>query len=59
MQSKFNQLAGQYKKELLNNVIPFWLKNSKDENFGGYFTCLHPQRKVFDTHKFIWLKVTV
>ena len=56
MQSKFNQLAGQYKKELLNNVIPFWLKNSKDEHFGGYFTCLDRQGKVFDTDKFIWLQ---
>lgn len=49
-------LAQQYKTELLNNVIPFWEKNSKDEQSGGYFTCLDRQGNVFDTDKFIWLQ---
>lgn len=49
-------LAQQYKAELLNNVVPFWEKNSKDEQSGGYFTCLDRQGNVFDTDKFIWLQ---
>ena len=52
----FKNLAQQYKAELLNNVIPFWEKNSKDEQSGGYFTCLDRQGNVFDTDKFIWLQ---
>ena len=46
----------QYKNELLENVIPFWLKKSQDKEFGGYFTCLDRQGNVFDTDKFIWLQ---
>ena len=52
----FESLAKQYQKELLDKVIPFWEKNSKDELFGGYFTCLDRQGKVFDTDKFVWLQ---
>jgi N-acylglucosamine 2-epimerase len=48
--------ANQYKNELLNNVLPFWLKNSKDENNGGYFTCLNRDGSVFDEDKFMWLQ---
>lgn len=52
----FNILARQYKTELLDDVIPFWLKNSQDTEFGGYFTCLDRKGNVFDTDKFIWLQ---
>lgn len=52
----FNELAQKYKSELLNKVIPFWEKHSKDEEFGGYFTCLNRAGEVFDTDKFIWLQ---
>lgn len=49
-------LAALYKEELLENVLPFWTGNSKDEKHGGYFTCLDRQGKVFDTDKFMWLQ---
>lgn len=52
----FKQLASQYKTELLGNVVPFWMKNSRDEENGGYFTCLDRKGNVFDTDKFIWLQ---
>lgn len=48
--------AAQYRDELLNNVIPFWLKYSKDEVNGGYFSCLDRDGMVFDTDKFMWLQ---
>ena len=54
MQTDFEKLAKLYKDELLDNVIPFWLNNSIDKEFGGYFTCLTRDGKVFDTDKFIW-----
>ncbi|RIJ48373.1 AGE family epimerase/isomerase [Maribellus luteus] len=50
------RLSEQYKNELLNKVIPFWETNSPDKEFGGYFTCLDREGKVFDTDKFIWLQ---
>jgi N-acylglucosamine 2-epimerase len=49
-------IAQQYKNELLQNVVPFWENHSKDEEFGGYFTCLDREGKVFDTDKFVWLQ---
>ena len=45
-----------YRNTLLNDVIPFWMKNSPDTEAGGYFTCLDREGKVFDTDKFVWLQ---
>jgi N-acylglucosamine 2-epimerase len=50
------QYAELYRNELLDNVIPFWLKHSRDEENGGYFTCLDRYGKVFDRDKFMWLQ---
>lgn len=52
----FKQLAEQYKTELLDKVIPFWLNHSQDTAYGGYFTCLDRKGEVYDTDKFIWLQ---
>lgn len=52
----FKQLAQQYKCELLDRVMPFWMEKSIDKEFGGYFTCLERDGEVFDTDKFIWLQ---
>ena len=56
MERDFKKLAEQYKAELFDRVIPFWMKNSPDREFGGYFTCLDREGKVFDTDKFVWLQ---
>ena len=53
---KLDKLINQYRDELLENVVPFWLKNSKDTEGGGYFTCLNREGSVFDTDKFMWLQ---
>ena len=52
----FKKLANQYRDELLDNVLPFWLEHSQDGEYGGYFSCLDREGKVFDTDKFIWLQ---
>jgi len=52
----FKKLIDQYKSELLDNVLPFWLDYSQDKEYGGYFTCLDRDGSVFDTDKFIWLQ---
>lgn len=53
---ELNIYANQYKKELLEQVIPFWLNHSRDKDFGGYFTSLNRYGEVFDTDKFMWLQ---
>jgi N-acylglucosamine 2-epimerase len=45
-----------YREELLERVVPFWMRHSRDEEQGGYFTCLERDGEVFDTDKFIWLQ---
>ena len=52
----FKKLAKKYKTELLDSVLPFWLNNSIDKEYGGYFSCLDRDGSVYDTDKFIWLQ---
>ncbi|MBD8487357.1 AGE family epimerase/isomerase [Echinicola sp. CAU 1574] len=54
--NKICDYGQQYKTALLENVIPFWERNSPDWENGGYFTCLDRNGKVFDTDKFVWLQ---
>jgi len=54
--SMLKEYAALYKKTLLDDVLPFWLSNSKDSENGGYFTCLDRSGKVYDTDKFMWLQ---
>ena len=56
MTTDFKKLSEQYKHELLDKVVPFWLEKSQDLKHGGYFTCLDREGNVFDTDKFIWLQ---
>ncbi|MDD4645384.1 MAG: AGE family epimerase/isomerase [Bacteroidales bacterium] len=56
MEQNLKFLAEQYKRELLNHVVPFWEQHSVDRQFGGYLTCLDREGNVFDTDKFIWLQ---
>lgn len=50
------KLSQYYHKELHDKVLPFWIQNSIDEEYGGYFTSLDREGIVFDTDKFIWLQ---
>ncbi|MBP5721842.1 MAG: AGE family epimerase/isomerase [Bacteroidales bacterium] len=52
----FAAMAARYKDELYGSVLPFWLEKSQDKEFGGYFTCLERDGRVFDTDKFVWLQ---
>jgi len=55
-QVDFGVLAGVYRDELFEQVIPFWERHSIDTAQGGYFTCLDRRGRVFDTDKFVWLQ---
>lgn len=50
------EFAEKYKRELLENVMPFWVNHSNDLEHGGFFTCLDRDGSVFDTDKFMWLQ---
>jgi N-acylglucosamine 2-epimerase len=48
--------AERYRKELIESVVPFWLKYSLDHRHGGYLTCLDHDGSVYDTKKYVWLQ---
>jgi N-acylglucosamine 2-epimerase len=56
MEHDVKALAKLYQQALLEDVIPFWENHSLDWEKGGYFTCLDPAGKVYDTDKFVWLQ---
>ncbi len=56
MSRRFNTLAQQYRRALVDDVIPFWLRHSGDPEQGGYLTCLARDGTVYDTDKFVWLQ---
>jgi len=54
--TEIKNTAERYRKSLLDDVIPFWMKFSPDNENGGFFSCLDRKGKVFDTDKFTWLQ---
>jgi N-acylglucosamine 2-epimerase len=55
-QSSLAEYAARYRSDLLESVIPFWMKHSPDRQHGGYFTCLDRDGSIYDTRKYIWLQ---
>lgn len=55
-ETRLQKTAERYRKELIDNIIPFWLRHSPDHPCGGYFTCLDRKGNIYDTDKFIWLQ---
>ncbi len=53
---KLTQLKAYYEDALLNDCIPFWLKNGIDYEKGGYFTCLDRKGEVYSTDKSVWFQ---
>lgn len=45
-----------FKKELCENILPFWLKNSIDKENGGIFTCLDREGNIYGTQKSVWFQ---
>ena len=48
--------ADRYRDDLVNNIIPFWLKNGLDKVNGGVYTCLDRDGTVMDTTKSVWFQ---
>ncbi len=43
-----------YETGLLNDIIPFWMKHSIDEKYGGFLFALDRDGTVVDTDKGVW-----
>lgn len=48
------QLIATYRDGLLDDVLPFWIRNSVDREFGGFMTCVNRDGKVIDSDKGVW-----
>ncbi|MFH1377198.1 MAG: AGE family epimerase/isomerase [Planctomycetota bacterium] len=48
--------AEKYRSSLIDDVVPFWLNHSVDEQYGGVFTCLDRDGTVYDDRKYVWLQ---
>ncbi|MEW4563129.1 AGE family epimerase/isomerase [Bremerella sp. JC770] len=47
-------LLQQYRYGLLEDTLPFWLKHSVDEQYGGFITSLDRDGTIIDTDKGVW-----
>ncbi len=45
-----------FKNELVNNILPFWLNNAIDYENGGIYTCLDRQGNIYGTDKSVWFQ---
>ncbi|MHC4394044.1 MAG: AGE family epimerase/isomerase [Planctomycetota bacterium] len=45
----------QYRDELLDNVMPFWIDHSVDNDKGGFIFCLDRDGSIMDTDKSVWI----
>lgn len=51
-----SDLADLYRRTLLDDVIPFWMKHGMDAEHGGILTALNRDGTVLDTDKSIWFQ---
>ncbi len=45
-----------YHEDLVNNIMPFWLKNGLDRVNGGVYTCVDRDGTLMDTTKSVWFQ---
>ncbi len=48
--------ANSYKRDLTQNIMPFWLKHGLDRQHGGIYTCLDRDGSLMDTTKSVWFQ---
>ena len=48
--------AESYKKDLTENIMPFWMKYGLDRENGGVYTCVKRDGSLMDTTKSVWFQ---
>lgn len=48
--------AESYKKDLTENIMPFWMKYGLDRENGGVYTCVNRDGSLIDTTKSVWFQ---
>lgn len=52
--ARFSDLLAIYRAELLEHVVPFWLRHAIDWANGGILTCISDTGEVFSEDKYMW-----
>ncbi len=52
--ARFVDLLAIYRAELLERVVPFWLKHAIDREHGGILTCISDEGQVLSEDKYMW-----
>lgn len=45
-----------YTDDLVNNIMPFWMKHGLDKEHGGVYTCLDRDGTLIDSTKSVWFQ---
>ena len=45
-----------YRHDLLDDILPFWLKHGLDKVNGGVYTCVDREGKLMDGTKSVWFQ---
>ena len=48
--------AESYKKDLAENIMPFWMEYGLDRENGGVYTCVNRDGSLMDTTKSVWFQ---
>ena len=48
--------AEKYKKDLTENIMPFWMQHGWDRENGGVYTCVNRDGSLMDTTKSVWFQ---
>ncbi|MBD8938184.1 MAG: N-acylglucosamine 2-epimerase [Prevotella stercorea] len=51
-----NSWAESYKKDLTENIMPFWMEYGLDRENGGVYTCVDRDGSLMDTTKSVWFQ---
>ena len=51
-----NDWSQKYRDDLVNDIMPFWLKNGLDRVNGGVYTCVNRDGSLIDTTKSVWFQ---
>lgn len=48
--------AASYKKDLTENIMPFWMEHGWDKTHGGIYTCVNRDGSLMDSTKSVWFQ---
>ena len=51
-----NDWSQKYRNDLVNDIMPFWLKNGLDRVNGGVYTCVNRDGSLIDSTKSVWFQ---